>query len=149
MGIAECNMMGYAAGYAASGAVVFASTFAAFAAGRAYDQIRNSIAYPNLNVKIAKGEKVAIVGVNGAGKTTFVKLLTGLFTVTEGAILVNGIDIREFNPDQYQEMFSAVYQEVKIYAATILENVTGGGKDRGKSKERQTVSGSGRAERND
>lgn len=81
--------------------------------------------FRNLNVKIAKGEKVAIVGVNGAGKTTLVKLLTGLFTATEGTILINGIDVREFNPDQYQEMFSAVYQEVKIYAATILENVTG------------------------
>lgn len=51
MGIAESNMIGYAAGYAACGATVFASTFAEFAAGRAYDQIRNSVAYPHLNVK--------------------------------------------------------------------------------------------------
>ena len=65
MGIAECNMMGYAAGYAASGAVVFASTFAAFAAGRAYDQIRNSIAYPNLNVKIAATHGGVLIGADG------------------------------------------------------------------------------------
>ena len=51
-GIAECNMMGIAAGLAATGKVPFASSFAMFAAGRAFEQIRNSIAYPNLNVKI-------------------------------------------------------------------------------------------------
>ena len=52
MGIAEANMMAYAAGLATCGKIVFASTFSIFAAGRAYEQIRNSIAYPNLNVKI-------------------------------------------------------------------------------------------------
>ena len=51
MGIAEANMMGVAAGLAASGKTVFASSFAMFAAGRAYEQIRNSIAYPKLNIK--------------------------------------------------------------------------------------------------
>jgi len=52
MGIAEANMMSYAAGLATCGKIVFASTFAIFAAGRGYEQIRNSIAYPNLNVKM-------------------------------------------------------------------------------------------------
>lgn len=65
MGIAESNMMGYAAGFAASGATVFASTFAAFAAGRAYDQIRNSIAYPKLNVKIAATHGGVLIGADG------------------------------------------------------------------------------------
>lgn len=65
MGIAEGNMMGYAAGYAACGETVFASTFAAFAAGRAYDQIRNSIAYPHLNVKIAATHGGVLIGADG------------------------------------------------------------------------------------
>ena len=51
-GIAECNMMGIAAGLATTGKVPFASTFAMFAAGRAFEQVRNSIAYPKINVKI-------------------------------------------------------------------------------------------------
>ena len=65
MGIAEANMMGYAAGYAACGATVFASTFAEFAAGRAYDQIRNSIAYPHLNVKIGATHGGVLIGADG------------------------------------------------------------------------------------
>lgn len=65
MGIAESNMIGYAAGYAACGATVFASTFAEFAAGRAYDQIRNSVAYPHLNVKIAATHGGVLIGADG------------------------------------------------------------------------------------
>lgn len=65
MGIAEENMMGYAAGHAACGETVFASTFAEFAAGRAYDQIRNSIAYPHLNVKIAATHGGVLIGADG------------------------------------------------------------------------------------
>ena len=53
-GIAECNMMGIAAGIASTGKVPFASTFAMFAAGRAYEQVRNSIGYPKLNVEIGR-----------------------------------------------------------------------------------------------
>ena len=66
MGIAEANMMGTAAGFAACGKIPFASTFAAFAAGRAYDQIRNSICYPNLNVKICATHCGVTVGEDGA-----------------------------------------------------------------------------------
>ena len=65
VGIAEQNMLGIAAGLAAAGKVPFASTFAVFAAGRAYDQIRNSIAYPNLNVKIAATHAGLTVGEDG------------------------------------------------------------------------------------
>ena len=61
MGIAEQDMMGTAAGLATEGKVPFASTFAMFATGRAYDQVRNSIAYPNLNVKIAGTKVFAII----------------------------------------------------------------------------------------
>lgn len=66
MGIAEANMMSYAAGLAACGKTVFASSFAIFAAGRAYEQIRNSIAYPNLNVKIGASHAGISVGEDGA-----------------------------------------------------------------------------------
>ncbi len=65
-GIAEGNMMGVAAGLAASGYTVFASTFAMFAAGRAYEQVRNSIAYPHLNVKIGATHAGISVGEDGA-----------------------------------------------------------------------------------
>ena len=65
MGIAEQNMLGVAAGFAAAGKVPFASSFAVFATGRAYDQIRNSIAYPNLNVKIAATHAGLTVGEDG------------------------------------------------------------------------------------
>lgn len=66
MGIAEQNMMGFAAGLAASGKIPFASTFAIFATGRAFEQIRNSIAYPKLNVKIAATHAGISVGEDGA-----------------------------------------------------------------------------------
>ncbi|MBP5426373.1 MAG: transketolase family protein [Clostridiales bacterium] len=66
MGIAEANMMSYAAGLSTCGKIVFVSTFAIFAAGRAYEQIRNSIAYPNLNVKIGASHAGISVGEDGA-----------------------------------------------------------------------------------
>ena len=65
-GIAECNMVGIAAGLAATGKVPFASTFAMFAAGRAYEQIRNSVGYPHLNVKIGATHGGISVGEDGA-----------------------------------------------------------------------------------
>ncbi len=65
-GIAECNMMGVAAGLAATGHTVFASTFAMFAAGRAFEQVRNTIAYPRLNVKIGATHAGISVGEDGA-----------------------------------------------------------------------------------
>ena len=66
VGIAEQNLMGVAAGLSTFGKIPFASTFAVFAAGRAYEQIRNSIAYPNLNVKIVATHAGVTVGEDGA-----------------------------------------------------------------------------------
>ncbi len=66
IGIAECDMMGTAAGMATTGKTVFASTFAMFSAGRAYEQIRNSIAYPKLNVKIGATHGGILIGEDGA-----------------------------------------------------------------------------------
>ena len=70
MGIAEANMMAVAAGLAASGNIVFASSFAMFATGRAYEQIRNSIAYPKLNVKVCASHAGITVGEDGASHQT-------------------------------------------------------------------------------
>ena len=66
MGIAEANMIGTSAGFATCGKIPYASTFAVFAAGRAYDQIRNSVCYPNLNVKICATHAGVTVGEDGA-----------------------------------------------------------------------------------
>lgn len=95
-----------------------------------------SFKYPNteryilkdFNFKIAKGEKLAVVGVNGAGKTTITKLITGLFYPTEGEITVNGVNIDDFDQAEYQKMFAVVFQDVNIYAGTVLENVAGADK---------------------
>lgn len=80
MGIAESNMMGVAAGLAASGNIVFASSFAMFATGRAYEQVRNSIGYPKLNVKVCASHAGITVGEDGASHQTFedISLMRGI-----------------------------------------------------------------------
>lgn len=77
----------------------------------------------NINLTIRAGEKLAIVGLNGAGKTTLVKLLCGFYDPTKGVILLNGIDIRGYNREQYFKLFTAVFQEFNILPITIAENV--------------------------
>ncbi|MBP5528929.1 MAG: ABC transporter ATP-binding protein [Lachnospiraceae bacterium] len=77
----------------------------------------------NISLEINKGEKIAIVGENGAGKTTFVKLLMRLYDVSEGSIKYDGCDIREYNTHAYRKKISAVFQDYNIYAATLAENV--------------------------
>lgn len=78
----------------------------------------------NLNLHIKPGEKLAIVGVNGAGKTTLVKLLLKFFNPTEGQILVNGIDAKEYDKEFYQDLFSPVFQDINILAFSVRENIT-------------------------
>ena len=77
----------------------------------------------NINMTIKNGEKIAIVGHNGAGKTTFIKLLLRLYDVTEGVILMNGIDIREYNLSAYRKLFGTMFQDYKIFAFSIAENI--------------------------
>lgn len=79
----------------------------------------------NFNFKINKGEHLAIVGTNGAGKSTIVKLICGLFFPNEGEILINGCNIREFKKTELEKMFSVVYQDINIYAGNVLENIRG------------------------
>ena len=78
----------------------------------------------NVNLIIKPGEKLAIVGLNGAGKTTIVKLLCGLYDPTEGAVLINGIDIRVYDRLQYYKLITGVFQEFSILAVSIAENIS-------------------------
>ncbi len=77
----------------------------------------------DISIEIHPGEKIAIVGENGAGKTTFVKLLMRLYDVTGGSIRYGEHDIREYNTKEYRKKISAVFQDYNIYAATLAENV--------------------------
>ncbi len=77
----------------------------------------------DLNLTVAPGEKLAVVGLNGAGKTTLVKLLCGLYDPTEGSVLLNGEDIRQFNRQDYYRMFSAVFQDFSLLSTNIADNV--------------------------
>lgn len=77
----------------------------------------------NLNLTVHAGEKLAIVGLNGAGKTTVVKILSGLFDPTEGRVLLNGQDIRQFNRRDYYGLFSAVFQDFSLLDVTVAENI--------------------------
>ena len=90
-----------------------------------------SFAYPktdrkvldDVNIKIVPGEHLSIVGLNGAGKTTFIKLLCRLYDPTEGEILVDGVDIREYDYEQYMEQFAPVFQDFKLFAFSVKENI--------------------------
>ena len=84
----------------------------------------------HVNFTIRKGEKTAIVGYNGAGKTTLIKLVMRLYDPTEGRILYNGRDIREYDLHEYRNRIGAVFQDYRIFAATLGENVMGGGYER-------------------
>lgn len=77
----------------------------------------------NISFKINKGETIAIVGHNGAGKTTLSKLLMRLYDVTEGEILYNGKNIKEYNLSSYRDRFASVFQDYRIFAMTVAENV--------------------------
>ena len=80
--------------------------------------------YHDLNLKIKEGEKLALVGMNGAGKTTFVKLLCGIYEPQQGEILINGIDRKKFSKSELYDIFSVVFQEKFILPITVGENIS-------------------------
>lgn len=78
----------------------------------------------DINIKLKSGKKQAFVGANGAGKTTFVKLLCRLYDPSEGRILLNGKDIREYGFKEYVKLFSFVFQDFKIFAFPLGQNIS-------------------------
>ncbi len=79
--------------------------------------------FKKLNLRIEKGEKVALVGINGAGKSTLVKLVMGLYDLDEGEILINGVNIKEYDKKELYSMFAVVFQEINIFAFTVAQNI--------------------------
>lgn len=77
----------------------------------------------HVNMKFKIGEKMAVVGENGSGKTTFIKLLCRLYDPTEGKILLNGIDIKNYDYDEYLSIFSVVFQDFNLFAFSLGQNV--------------------------
>lgn len=77
----------------------------------------------NLNFTIKKGEKIAVVGLNGAGKTTMVKLLCGLYRPTAGSIRINGEPIEKYNRDEYYTLLSVVFQDICLMPISVAKNI--------------------------
>ena len=80
----------------------------------------------NINIKINNGENLAVVGRNGSGKTTFIKLLCRFYDVTDGEILINGINIKEYTKESIIRLYSVVFQDFKIFSTTLSQNISAG-----------------------
>ncbi len=83
----------------------------------------DTYALQNVNLKIKNGEHLAVVGRNGSGKTTFIKLLCRLYDVTDGEILINGINIKEYTKGSIMSLYSVVFQDFKIFSTTLSLNI--------------------------
>ncbi|MGN1346565.1 MAG: ABC transporter ATP-binding protein, partial [Eubacteriales bacterium] len=103
-----------------------------------------SFKYPNtdayalrhVSVKFRVGEKLAVVGMNGSGKTTFIKLMCRLYDPTEGEILLNGVNIQKYDYDEYMSIFSVVFQDFCLFAFSLGQNVAASERyDRGRAEE--------------
>ena len=84
---------------------------------------RNDWALRNINLTLMPGEKIALVGLNGAGKTTFVKLITGLYAPTEGKILLDGVDMTEIDLTEWRKRIGVIFQDFVHYQFTAAENI--------------------------
>lgn len=85
--------------------------------------VSEEYALKNFSLKLRVGEKLAIVGRNGSGKTTMIKLLCRLYDPDEGEILINGVDIKKFRHDEYSRLFSVVFQDYVLFALMLAENI--------------------------
>lgn len=98
-----------------------------------YVEFKNvSFQYPNadtyalkhVNLKFKVGEKLAVVGMNGSGKTTFIKLMCRLYDPTEGEILLNGVNIKKYDYNEYTSIFSVVFQDFRLFSFSLGQNVS-------------------------
>lgn len=80
----------------------------------------------HVNMKFKVGDRLAVVGMNGSGKTTFIKLMCRLYDPTEGEILLNGVNIKKYDYDKYLSIFSVVFQDFKLFSFTLGENIAAG-----------------------
>lgn len=87
-----------------------------------YPQAENDV-LKNINLTINKGEKIALVGLNGAGKTTLVKLLCGLYSSTDGNVLIDEKNIFEYNVDEYYAILSVVFQDIILMPISVAKNI--------------------------
>ena len=112
-------------------------------AGHTVEFVNVSFSYPgtdrkvidNLSLRLEPNDRVVLVGINGAGKTTLIKLLTRLYDPTEGVILLDGRDIREYDLESYYDLFGVVFQDFGKYAETAAENIEFGDVRRQHSRE--------------
>ena len=81
------------------------------------------VALHHINLRINRAEKIAIVGLNGSGKTTFIKLLTGLYTVTDGEVLFNNVDIHNYSIRTIRQKISVLFQDFMKYEMTLRQNI--------------------------
>ncbi|MCD8380796.1 MAG: ABC transporter ATP-binding protein/permease [Lachnospiraceae bacterium] len=84
----------------------------------------DSYAIRHLNLTLPANQRLCIVGNNGSGKSTFLKLLTRLYFPTEGEILLNGVNINEYDYEKYQGLFAPVFQDYSLYQLSLRENIT-------------------------
>lgn len=87
---------------------------------------REEYALRHFSLKLRIGERMAVVGKNGSGKTTMIKLLCRLYEPTEGVIYLNGVDIRKYDYSEYMSLFSVVFQDFALFGYSIAENVAAG-----------------------
>lgn len=97
----------------------------------------------NINLTIHSGEKIAIVGYNGAGKSTFVKLLMRLYDVNSGEVLLNGKSVKDYNVQSYRKLFTVVFQNFQSIAASLAENIVMDNKPYDKEKVEEALIKSG------
>jgi ATP-binding cassette subfamily C protein len=82
--------------------------------------------YKHLNFTIQKGKKIAVIGLNGVGKTTMMKLLMRLYEPTNGEILLNGVNIKEYALNEYYDLFAPVFQEINLFPYSMKDNLVFG-----------------------
>lgn len=87
----------------------------------------------NVSLTLRAGEKLSVVGLNGAGKTTFIKLLCRLYDADSGEILLDGVNIRDYDYDEYMKLFSVVFQDFKLLAFSAQDNILLGKEDSGET----------------